>query len=96
MDLLAEAKKRMKLLGFRKFGDYCNELIRRDLALETNQPGIHESFPSLTADEQAWVEALLRALRANFEGKDMAVGILRSILNVEAPVAYRQPQTKAR
>jgi hypothetical protein len=96
MDLLAEAKKRMKLLGFRKFGDYCNELIRRDLALERNQPGIHEGLRGLTADEEALVDAMVRTLRANFEGKEMVVGILRSVLRVEAPDAHRQKQTKAR
>lgn len=98
LELLAEAKKRLKRLGLRSFGEYCNMLITRDLASgeHTAPPGRKQDLDALASEEAEWVELILEALRRDFPAKQQILEAVRTLLESSLAFTRRAKQTKAR
>lgn len=93
LDLLEEARKRFKRLGFRSFGAYCNFLVRNDLSGSRSQ--LEGTSQPVTDEEAHYVAALLRFLRSSVDEtlKEKALGILRLTLELQSPGSARRKQT---
>ena len=79
------------------FQDLLHRAIERFVAENSAEDAeIAGRAVEVTADEKRWVDALLRALRDDYEGKENILQALRSLLDVEASARSKPKQTKAR